>query len=154
MNEQQDKLQIPASAFFLGLAGLVPFAAGALSVWVSLPLVTPESGLKLIVTYGAIILAFLGGIRWGTALGPLEGRQQDAEFSASVLGSLAGLAAVFLAAIPALALLIAGFLLQALWDVTSVEAGRLPQWFGRLRMLLTTAAVVSLVAALLGVLLI
>ena len=59
--------------------------------------------------------------------------------------------ALTLSAVPALALLIAGFLLQALWDVTSAEAGRLPGWFGRLRMILTGGAVVSLVAALLAV---
>jgi hypothetical protein len=41
--------------------------------------------------------------------------------------------------------------MQALWDVTSVEAGRLPSWFGKLRMLLTAGAVVSLIAALVAV---
>ena len=87
--------------------------------------------------YGAIILSFLGGIRWGTAIGPYDTGRQSLEFSASVLGSLAGLAAAFLPAIPALALLIAGFLMQGLWDVMSVDAGRLPAWFGRLRMILT-----------------
>ena len=73
------------------------------------------------------------------------------EFSASVLGSLAGLAAAFLPSIPALALLIAGFLMQGLWDVMSVDSGRLPNWFGRLRMILTAGAVISLIAALLAV---
>ena len=71
--------------------------------------------------------------------------------SASVLGSLAGLAAIFIPPVPALTLLIAGFLMQALWDVTSVEAGRLPAWFGKLRMLLTAGAVISLIAALVAV---
>jgi hypothetical protein len=154
MSEQQPHARIPASALLLGLSGLIPFAAGAAAQWVPLPLVTAETGLRLIIVYGAIILSFLGGVRWGTALGPFDARRQGLEFSASVLGSLAGLAAVFLAAIPALALLIAGFLMQALWDVTSVESGRLPQWFGKLRMLLTAGAVVSLVVALVAVLLI
>lgn len=153
MTEQQPNTRIPASALMLGLAGLIPFAAGALSQWLPLPLLTGETGLRLIVAYGAIILSFLGGVRWGTALGPFDVRRQGLEFAASVLGSLAGLAAVFLAVIPALALLIAGFLMQALWDVTSVEAGRLPQWFGKLRMMLTAGAVVSLVVALVAVLL-
>lgn len=153
MSEQQAQVRIPASALLLGLAGLIPFAAGALSLWLPLPLLVEETGLRLIIAYGAIILSFLGGVRWGTAIGPFDQRRQGLEFTASVLGSLAGLAAVFLAAIPALALLIAGFLMQALWDVTSVEGGRLPQWFGKLRMLLTAGAVVSLVAALVAVLL-
>lgn len=115
-------------------------------------MLAPDTGLKLAILYGAIILSFLGGIRWGTAIGPYDTGRQATEFSASVLGSLAGLAAAFLPPIPALALLIAGFLMQGLWDVMSVDAGRLPQWFGRLRMILTAGAVVSLVAALLAVL--
>lgn len=153
MNQQQVMTRIPFPALLLGLAGLIPFAAGAILQWVPVFGFSEETGLKLIVTYGAIILSFLGGIRWGTAIGPYDERRQSLEFSASILGSLAGLAAVFLATVPALALLIAGFLMQALWDVTSVESGRLPQWFGKLRMLLTAGAVISLVAALVGVLL-
>ena len=143
--------KIPGAALVLGLAGLIPFVAGAASLWVPLPMLPPEQGLKVAVIYGAIILSFLGGIRWGTAIGPYDSGRQTLEFSASVLGSLAGLAAALLPAIPALALLIAGFLMQGLWDVMSVDAGRLPNWFGRLRMILTAGAVVSLVAALLAV---
>lgn len=152
MNDHSLSGRIPGAALLLGLAGLIPFVAGAASQWASVPLLTAESGLKLAIVYGAIILSFLGGIRWGTAIGPYDTGRQTTEFSASVLGSLAGLAAVFLPAIPALALLIAGFLMQGLWDVMSVDSGRLPNWFGRLRMILTAGAVVSLVAALLAVL--
>ncbi len=142
---------IPSMALWLGLAGLIPFLAGALSLWMPLPVLQPEMGLKLAITYGAIILSFLGGIRWGTAIGPYDAHRQARELATSVLGSLAGLAAVFLPPIPALTLLVAGFLMQGLWDVTSVEAGRLPTWFGKLRMILTAGAVVSLIATLLAV---
>ena len=66
-----------------------------------------------------------------------------------MLAVAGGLRAIFMPEIlPASALLIAGFLMQALWDVTSVEAGRLPRWFGKLRMILTAGAVVSLIATL------
>lgn len=143
--------RIPAAALVLGLAGLIPFLAGAASQWASLPMLPAETGLRLAILYGAIILSFLGGIRWGTAIGPYDAGRQTTEFTASVLGSLAGLAAAFLPTIPALALLIAGFLMQGLWDVMSVDAGRLPSWFGRLRMILTAGAVLSLIAALLAV---
>lgn len=142
---------IPAAALALGLAGLIPFVGGALGLWFRLPLIGPEDALKLVTVYGAIILSFLGGIRWGTAIGPYDSRRQTFEFSLSVAGSLAGLLACFLEAVPSLTLLIAGFLMQALWDVTSVEAGRLPSWFGKLRMVLTAGAVLSLIAALLAV---
>lgn len=144
-----DNVRIPPAALGLGLAGLIPFAAGALLLW--MPEVAPMIGDRLIVGYGAIILTFLGGIRWGTAIGPYDGQRQSFEFTASVLGSLAGLAALFLPAIPAMTLLIAGFLTQALWDITSVEAGRLPRWFGKLRMLLTGGAVLSLVMSLVAI---
>ena len=151
MNEVSNATRIPSPALGLGLAGLIPFVAGALSLWSLVPGLAAATGLRLEVGYAAIILSFLGGIRWGTAIGPYGGRRQGLDFTASVLGALAGLAAIFLPAIGALTLLIAGFLLQALWDVTSVESGRLPQWFGRLRMLLTAGAVMSLVAALVAV---
>lgn len=151
MNNSLASARIPASALALGLAGLIPFLVGALALWVPLLFLTPALGLKLIVSYGAIILSFLGGIRWGTAIGPYDGGRMSFEFSASVLGSLAGLAAVFLPPVPALTLLVAGFLMQALWDVTSVESGRLPGWFGKLRMLLTAGAVISLIGALVAV---
>lgn len=152
MSDRPTTGRIPAAALLLGLAGLIPFFAGTAAQWGSLPLLSQETGLKLVIVYGAIILSFLGGIRWGTAIGPYDSGRQTVEFSASVLGSLAGLAAVFLPPIPALALLIAGFLTQGLWDVMSVDAGRLPSWFGGLRMILTAGAVVSLVVALLAVL--
>jgi hypothetical protein len=154
MTEQNVSTAIPGAALALGLAGLIPFVAGAAALWAPLSGFTPALGLKLIIGYGAIILSFLGGIRWGTAIGPYDTRRQGLEFSASVLGSLAGLAALFIPPIPALTLLIVGFLMQGLWDVTSVEAGRLPGWFGKLRMLLTAGAVISLIAALVAVLVI
>jgi hypothetical protein len=142
---------IPASALGLGLAGLIPFAVGVAGLWFPLPAIGPGDALKLVTIYGAIILSFLGGIRWGTAIGPYDSRRQSFEFSLSVFGSLAGLLACFIEPVPALTLLIAGFLMQALWDVTSVEAGRLPSWFGKLRMVLTAGVVISLIAALLAV---
>ena len=152
MTERNSPTSIPGAALLLGLAGLIPFLGGAAALWAMLPGLAPGRGLQLIIAYGAIILSFLGGIRWGTAIGPYDTRRQGLEFAASVLGSLAGLAAIFIPAVPALTLLIAGFLMQALWDVTSVESGRLPAWFGKLRMLLTAGAVISLTAALVAVL--
>ena len=151
MNKQSVSTSIPGAALLLGLAGLIPFVAGAASLWSLLPPIGAEAGLKLVIGYGAIILSFLGGIRWGTAIGPYDGARQALEFSASVLGSLAGLAAIFIPSVPALTLLIAGFLMQALWDVTSVEIGRLPAWFGKLRMVLTGGAIISLTTALVAV---
>ncbi len=144
--------RIPGSALALGLAGLLPFAAAALSPWLPVPGLPAGLGLEVGRIYGAIILSFLGGIRWGTALGPYGEKRQSLEFATSTLASLAGFTALFLPQVLGLSLLIAGFLMQALWDVLSVEAGRLPPWFGKLRMILTAGAVISLLALLLRLL--
>ncbi len=140
--------QIPPSALVLGLAGLLPFLACGLSQWTDIPLLPPADGLRFGMAYGAVILSFLGGIRWGTGLSTPEESGQQFEFAFSVVSSLMGWVSLLLSPLLGLALLIAGFLLQSLWDVLSVERGRLPQWFGRLRMLLTVGAVLSLAAIL------
>jgi hypothetical protein len=131
---------IPPAALLLGLAGLIPFAVAAVS---------PDAGLRAGISYAAVVLSFLGGIRWGTAIIPSDARRQALELTASCLPAIAGWIAILIPDILGLTLLIAGFLMQALWDVTGAEAGRLPHWFGKLRMLLTAGAVLSLVAMLL-----
>ena len=57
-----------AAARVLGLAGLLPFAAGALAL-----AVLEAPGLRAwaataLVAYGALIATFLGGIHWGLAM--------------------------------------------------------------------------------------
>jgi hypothetical protein len=61
------------------------------------------------------------------------------------------LVSLLLAPLVGLCLLIAGFLLQAFWDILSVEKSQLPQWFGKLRMLLTAGAVIALSSMLVHV---
>ena len=55
-------------ALTLGLAGLLPFMAGGLGVW--LPVLGDwRFGLPVLVSgYAALIAAFLGGVRWGAAM--------------------------------------------------------------------------------------
>jgi hypothetical protein len=60
-------LALSLTARRLGYAGLVPFVAGAVLVWLvrddALPYVA--RGMS---AYGAVIVSFLGGIHWGLAL--------------------------------------------------------------------------------------
>lgn len=141
--ENQD--QIPSTALWLGLAGAIPFAASALGTWLDPDIARRGIWITLGLTYGAVILSFLGGIRWGASLvAPYRQR----ELALSVLPSLVGWIALIFPSAIGVCLLIGGFLMQALWDVTSVQTGKLPHWFGRLRMILTTIVVVSLLAIL------
>jgi len=140
--------QPPRSAVLLGAAGLLPFVAGAVLIWRPLPWLASEQVLLASLVYGAVILSFLGGIRWGTAIGPYGPPRPGRDFALSVVPSLAGWAAPFLPPVIGLALLIAGFLLQALWDVIAAENGTLPPWFGSLRAALTTGVTLSLMVIL------
>jgi hypothetical protein len=143
--------QIPPGALALGLAGALPFWFAAVVFLFGGP-ISPAQALSVAVAYGAVILSFLGGIRWGAALGPIDEARRAREFGISVIPSLAGFAAFFVPPHLGLSILVSGFLLQALWDVTSTDQGLLPRWFGRLRIILTLAATVPLVVILAGLL--
>ncbi len=139
---------MPAAARQLAMAGVLPFALAASAQWLKVPWVEPARGVFLGAAYGAVVLSFLGGIRWGTAIGPYGKRRQALEFIGSVLPALAAWLALLLPPILGLSLLIASFLMQALWDVTSIDRGRLPQWFGKFRMILTAGAIISFIIML------
>ena len=140
--------RIPAAALTLGLAGLVPFAACAVAQILDLPQLPAVHAQFMGLAYGAVILSFLGGIRWGHAMGNAGHCRTALELGGSVLPALAGWAALLLPPVPALSLLAAGFLVQALWDVIATDSGLLPRWFGKLRMILTVGAVLSLLVML------
>ncbi len=144
--ESLDK--IPGSALWLGLAGLLPFWLPLLVLNTDTELRAPSRALLVQMGYGAIILSFLGGIRWGAALKLPRGPLQSTLFVLSVLPSLAGFAALLLPATVGLVMLIGGFLLQGVWDVQAARQDDLPPWYATLRALLTTGAVLALLAAI------
>ena len=57
----------PLVARRLGFAGLVPFVAGALLVWLVREEAHPYVTLAL-ASYAAVVMSFLGGIHWGLAM--------------------------------------------------------------------------------------
>jgi len=148
MLDLADNQRIPGRALLLGLLGALPFwALAGLSLGAS-KIVSPALAVTAVVAYGAITLAFLGGIRWGLAIGPYGARRQEQEFALAAGAPLAGFAAMFLPSAAGVSLLIAALLLQALWDAAGADLGRLPRWFSKLRAILTALAVVPLLAVL------
>lgn len=139
---------VPVAPLALGLAGLVPFWGLALALLVrsALGLETARFDLAL-ASYAAIIISFLGGIRWGFAVRDTEG---FAPYAVSVVPSLVAWAA--LAAPEPWRLMILGVVALALGpiDLELVRSGRAPAWFGRLRLILSTGAGVALLLAALG----
>ena len=148
MKPPESLARIPGSALWLGLAGLLPFWLPLLVLNIDTELRVPSRALLIQMGYGAIILSFLGGIRWGAALKLPRGPLQSTLFVLSVLPSLAGFAALLLPSTAGLVLLIGGFLLQGVWDVQSVQHNELPAWYATLRAILTTGAVLALTVAI------
>lgn len=131
---------LPHGMRALGAAGVLPFVVLPL-----LAMLQPSLrgfALAAFVAYGAVILSFLGGSRWGRALAGGAPASRPLE---AVLPSLLGFAALLLAyrPVPALSLLAAGFAMCCWLDL------RDPLWspaYRRLRLAIT-AGVVPLHAA-------
>ncbi|MEM6712274.1 MAG: DUF3429 domain-containing protein [Pseudomonadota bacterium] len=138
---------VPPAPLWLGLSGALPFVGGLIAytlggVW----FLTPTLALTATLVYGAVILSFLGGVRWGLALLLDDAERRDARFALSVIPSLIGWVAVLIPTFPGLVLLAMAFAGQGAWDVGDAEDDGAPDWFPHLRTLLT-----ALVCSLLSV---
>ena len=140
---QPENETIPPVALWLGVGGLIPFLAPAVFIWMP-----PSQGWQGIagtfgMVYGAIILSFLGGVRWGGALQHLDSRT----FILSVLPALLAYGVLVFPALPLGPLLLAAcHSVQGLSDISAAQNGMLPVWYARLRAGLTLGAVSSLLS--------
>jgi Protein of unknown function (DUF3429) len=132
----------PKVAWALTIAGLAPFLAAAIIALAFGGSFRGWIAEEVATLYGAVILSFLGGVRWGVALA----RGPAAALIGSVLPSLAGFGALFMDVMPALLVLIGGFALQMAWDALSSRD--LPDWFIRMRLAVTIAVIACLAAVL------
>ena len=126
---------------FLGLLGLIPFWALAVGL--------AQTGLRpwdmaaldsALVTYAAVILSFLGGIRWGLAVARSERQDAALHYIISVVPSLAAWMLLVLPEPLRLSCLGGLALLLAPIDRRLVPAGYAPPWFGQLRLILSCGA--------------
>jgi hypothetical protein len=146
--QQQDGDRIIATAWFLAGLGAVPFVVMALALMLSPGFGEAHLGGKsAFIGYGAVILSFMGGVRWGAAMQLSKGL--DAErMILSVAPSLAGWLALLIAQPWSMILLLAGFVMQGIWDVRSARNRSLPGWFGNLRLTITAIVVASILLVL------
>lgn len=141
---------MPWAARWLGGAGLIPFILSAALAYTAPDAVDRLRAADAGMFYGAVILSFLGGIRWGLALGPQFARDRNLQIAISVVPSLVGWAALLVAPVIGALMLIAGFVGMLLLDALLGREGRAPDWFFGLRLILTTGAVLSLIALLIS----
>ncbi len=143
------KRTLPLLVILLGIAGLIPFAACGLLA------VTPngDRAAFALVAYGAVILAFLGGVHWGFALQDPAGRGERGRLILGVLPSLAGWVALLLSAAftteAGLALLLVGFAGTMVVESRAAKSGLMPAGYLTLRYGLTAAVGTVLLLALL-----
>ena len=150
---------LPSLAIILAASGVLPFALlGVLSLGGS-----PSDSLLAVrglVGYGAVILAFLGGVHWGFALEEQgDGRALHQRLGLGVIPSLIGWAAIFSSFIASpvlsLAILIAGFIAVVVTEWRAHRRGLVPGGYMVMRWvvsvivvaLLTTVLVLRLVGA-------
>jgi hypothetical protein len=133
---------VPLAARRLGLAGLIPFAGLAALAH----LTEGDLAAAWLAGYGAAILSFMGGCRWG--------------FAAAGLGEGPALRPLALAVAPSLwawlslgaprpfdlELLALGLLALYVADLKLTKDGGAPPWWPQLRLPLTLGAAASLLA--------
>ena len=137
----------PRPAMVFGLGGLLPF------VGLSLLAVVGPAGIQAttahaLLQYGALIATFVGALHWAYAVaGVAASASATARYGWSVLPSL--VAWLALQQTPQNGLQLVAVLLVACYlaDRQLLRPASLPPWIADLRLLLTSAAVISLVVA-------
>lgn len=126
------------------LVGLLPFIAGL--VFTIFPDWAPIESMRIeraLIGFGAVILSFLGGVRWGLRL--QGGAGSDLTFIMGMMGAMGGLIMLLLPYEWALTLLAIGFGLQGLWDMRS---NGVPVAYASMRGLMTWVVCLLIVAIL------
>lgn len=136
-------------AWFLALAGAVPFLVATAALFVSDSSSVRVPAIAALVTYSAVILSFLGGIEWGLAIRDETGNEgtRVAALGLSIVPSLAAWAVLWLPS-PHWQVGAALAIFVAVWgaDQWMAARGLLPVWFIDLR-----TAVSAVVAAILAI---
>jgi len=132
---------IPTAALVLGAAGALPFIAAAAGALIL------DAGrgpaLLALLTYGAVILSFLGGIRWGMAIAR-AGSDTALNLSISIVPAVVAWGALLLPPQAGMLTLAAAFVVMLILDILAARLGQAPSWYPRLRIPLTVVVVAAL----------
>jgi len=132
MNHDADRPDIPADGALLGYGPMLPLVAAAIGAWL-LPPPWPFWAVQLGIIWGALVLAFIAGVRRGFGFGYARA-SKPVEIAASITYFiLAGLALVIGRPTGALLPLIIGYVLAAFLDRRAALAGNAPAYFATLR---------------------
>lgn len=146
---------IPKSALILGLAGLLPFVWGVVTIYnaaamqLTLDVVGPRFiGPYVGLAYGTVILSFMSGVLWGFAT-KADGGQAATGYALSVLPALWAFFMIGGGPVSAGMNLIAGFVALLVLDYAFWTWGLAPRWWMPLRVILTSAVILCLLPVVL-----
>ena len=140
---QSDNGMAPLPAAILAYGSLAPLAAALILILTDgLDVVDAADAVAGLVAYAALLLSFLAGARFGSAL-RVTGAPMAVLITAVPIA--AAMASMLIPSKAAVALLAAGLAAQGAWDVWAAERARLPDWYGRLRLRTTPIAVLVLI---------
>ncbi|KAM9848742.1 transmembrane protein 69-like [Aulostomus maculatus] len=145
--DMKDLWNAPKPALVLGFAGLIPFVFPPLFMGM-IETYYPQLAYAQ-VAYGASILSFLGGVRWGFALPESSPAKPDwINLFNSVVPSLLAWVAMLLTGgiLPSVMMIILGLGVSLHYDLSLLPT--YPSWFKALRSVLTLVAFLSLVGTL------
>lgn len=137
----------PKPALYLGFSGLVPFVSAPLLMAITEAYI-PELAYAQ-VAYGAAIVSFLGGARWGFALPKGSPAKPDwLNLANSVVPCIIAWVAVLFShnIIQSGMMVIMGLGISLHYDLALLPT--YPSWFKALRTILTTVAFLSLLATI------
>lgn len=141
---------IPRSALSLGLAGVLPFAWGVITLVspqaaeITVQMIGPRFiGPYVQLFYGAVILSFMSGVLWGFAT-KAEGPRAATGYALSVVPALWAFFMTGGGPTSAAISLIAGFLGLLMLDYAFWTWKLTPPWWMQLRLLLTSLVVLCL----------
>ncbi|SFK95044.1 DUF3429 domain-containing protein [Shimia haliotis] len=143
-------IRIPTAPLALGLAGLIPFVWGALTVlnpdlqnWGVTTLGPRFVGPYIQLFYGSVILSFMSGVLWGFAT-KTSGARAAVGYALSVIPALWAFFMTGGGPVSAGTNLMFGFAGLLLLDYAFFQWGLTPPWWMRLRLILTAVVVTCL----------
>jgi len=132
--------------------------AAALPLWIAAAALLARMGgidqrwlVSAALAWSALLVAFAAGIRAGVALGPIGAARRGREMLVAACFVLIAAAIFFAPPVVGFSLALASVLMQALWDVTAGDGGRVPGWWVRARLVAATLLVLPLLGLLVRV---
>jgi hypothetical protein len=132
-------MTIPRTPLILGLAGLIPFMLGAVLTIFGAAALPETIGMRILLEYSRVILAFISGVLWGFAA-KVQG--WNFGYALSTLPALWAFFASFLDDQPRMIALAIGF--AAILGLDFAFRHLAPQWWLGLRMILSAVVLTCL----------